>query len=89
MVIYIDEGTNSDILQGDLPGVTLLEIMGPVKRVKGCWGIGHSQEQSQRAEGLSRQWYHSRAIVQCQLLGQMGAVVKVQRAVGPARRGSL
>lgn len=89
MVIYIDEGTNSDILQGDLPGVTLLEIMGPVKRVKGCWRMDHSQGQSQRAERLGRQWYHSRAIVQCQLLGQMGAVVKVQRTAGPAGRGSL
>lgn len=37
IVKYIEEGTNSDILQGDLLGVTLLEIMGPVKRAKGCW----------------------------------------------------
>lgn len=51
-------------------------------------GMYHSQGQSQRA-GLSRQWYHSRVSVQCQLLGQMGTVVKVQRTAGPARRGSL
>lgn len=37
VVKYIEEGTNSDISQGDLLGVTLLEIMGPVKRAKGCW----------------------------------------------------